>query len=901
MKLARLPDDTALSGLPSAQSGRPIASYDVTGYARGAAAQAQGAQHIGEGLAKAGRDISIGMRQRQSETDDLDIAKAESNWLLNSKFHRDELAAETEPDKLKEKYEPKFQKAYTDSAALISNPQKRALWEAKRAPDVQDHVYKTTDYAFNLTKDREIGTTNEKLTGLREAALMATDQKERDDYIKTAHLRVQALADAGYIPKAKASEIQRGWVENLSTASVQMLPPEERLKALRVPNAGSAEAAFKFFIGKGYTPEQTAGIVGNLLHESKLRPDASHDGGSGIGIAGHRLERRDALRAFAKERGTTETDFNTQLEFIDHELKTSESGAMSRLKQAKTAGEAAAAFIHFERPFGYRANGDIRTAHGYGNRVALAEQVAKGGGTASDAGPAQFIPADTRMKMEKQAETELAQNQQKASLLRGEDLERSIIDAKAGRGTMPDRSSIENDRTVTEQVRNSLLVRYDSAVGDVASAQAAWAKFQDPNAGSFNPFLKDDRDHADTIFARLGGDVNALQAVVDRTGIMPPSAATKLRGDIVSNDPNRVASALALSSNLLTRNQNIFSKTEGAKALEDNAISFRHYTDTLGMTNAEAANRIIRDQSPEYQAQIKTRLKGEDIDAKIKKELNVGDLAGAFDQVPWIPFTDPKVGFNPGARAEMFGQYAEQVKDNYLNSANGDWSLAKKMAARQVGKTWGVTSINGTSTLVQYPPERSPQFNGVENAAEAIAADAIKTVKATTGQDVTRKDVWTMPIPGRTGPAYKAGEPTPYQLWYRDKDGISQMIQPGQGREFVPDANAIKEAKTAERQAAFETQRVMADARSDPLAEAKAVPAQRRTGAQRAAVAQAAGKPQVAQMDMLDNAASEPFDRVVESETPQTAKLPSMADMTNLPPHRRAKGEKKTKVADADR
>src|SRR5690606_27356271 len=77
--------------------------------------------------------------------------------------------------------------------------------------------------------------------------------------------------------------------------------------------------------------------------------------------------------------GTTETDLQTQLEFVDHELRTSESGAMTALQQAKTPSEAAAAFIHFERPAGYAPNGDIKLAHGYGNRVGLAEQVGKAG------------------------------------------------------------------------------------------------------------------------------------------------------------------------------------------------------------------------------------------------------------------------------------------------------------------------------------------------------------------------------------------------------------------------------------------------------------------------------------------------------------------------------------------
>jgi hypothetical protein len=54
-----------------------------------------------------------------------------------------------------------------------------------------------------------------------------------------------------------------------------------------VGETGSSKEAMDFFISKGYTPEQAAGIVGNLQAESgaNLRTDAVGDQGRAYGIA----------------------------------------------------------------------------------------------------------------------------------------------------------------------------------------------------------------------------------------------------------------------------------------------------------------------------------------------------------------------------------------------------------------------------------------------------------------------------------------------------------------------------------------------------------------------------------------------------------------------------------------
>lgn len=128
----------------------------------------------------------------------------------------------------------------------------------------------------------------------------------------------------------------------------------------RGPPAGSSEhasQAMNYFVSQGWTKEQAAGIVGNLQQEStaQLNPNAlaRNDAGPGqdsLGIAQWNKGRLQNLQNFAKDRGTQYNDFNTQLQFVQHELNSTERGAGALLRKARTPAEAAIAIDHsYER------------------------------------------------------------------------------------------------------------------------------------------------------------------------------------------------------------------------------------------------------------------------------------------------------------------------------------------------------------------------------------------------------------------------------------------------------------------------------------------------------------------------------------------------------------------------
>lgn len=109
-----------------------------------------------------------------------------------------------------------------------------------------------------------------------------------------------------------------------------------------------------YFVEKGLTPEQSAGIVGNMQRESGLNPGIQEYGsGIGFGLVQWSFDRRNQLEDFAAGRGRPVSDMTTQLDFIWKELNTTERATLDafRANPNMSAGEAAMVFSQkYERP-----------------------------------------------------------------------------------------------------------------------------------------------------------------------------------------------------------------------------------------------------------------------------------------------------------------------------------------------------------------------------------------------------------------------------------------------------------------------------------------------------------------------------------------------------------------------
>jgi hypothetical protein len=114
---------------------------------------------------------------------------------------------------------------------------------------------------------------------------------------------------------------------------------------------GDAQQAINFFMSKGLTRAQAAGIAGNLLYESGFNPSAVGDGGTSFGIAQWHSGRGTAMKQWTVTHGYSATSFQGQLEYLWVELNGSERNALNKLRATTTAYDAGMAFCrYFERP-----------------------------------------------------------------------------------------------------------------------------------------------------------------------------------------------------------------------------------------------------------------------------------------------------------------------------------------------------------------------------------------------------------------------------------------------------------------------------------------------------------------------------------------------------------------------
>lgn len=488
------------------------------------------------------------------------------------------------------------------------------------------------------------------------------------------------------------------------------------------------QGMYGYLISKGATKNEALMLTGAAANESGLNPAAVHDNGTGYGMFGHRLERLAAMRSST---GAQSPTWQQQAEFALKELRSRPEG--KAVNAATTADEITAAQMAFERPQGFK-EGSPNAGHNWNGRLATIQKFAPltgqdipaGGGSAADS-PYQRIPLERRIALASDIQRGAAADtaainadREKFVANQTNTLQTQIIDGTAGHAEVlkARQEGWLTDADTINKLTNAINTR-DKAVGDVNAFNSALAT----PGFTWNHVDQQHKDMAEAGFKALGGGMDALQTVASKTGMVPTSAGVALRGAISSNDPTRVSNAMTVANNLMTSNPTIFTGVQGQNEIEQNAVSFKRYTENLGLTTQQAAQRIIAEQSPEYQASVRARVKNEDVDAIIKKQLDIGDLKSLFNEgIPLIG--RPNVEFTPEARQGMFQDYAEVFRDFYMQK--GDVGQAKELAKQQLSKLWGTTYINGKfgGNLMRYAPEKAPAYAGIPDVGARVAAQA---------------------------------------------------------------------------------------------------------------------------------------------------------------------------------
>lgn len=204
---------------------------------------------------------------------------------------------------------------------------------------------------------RELGEIDKKLKDLGEekAGLLKKENARRDAEIKqmekdAADRATEALT-TGSLPSSTGdfSRMDRGQAGGGGGAGGRYFRTSGG--SVKPADKASTDEAMRFFMGKGWTEEQAAGIVANFTAESQLNHGAVGDGGKAYGVAQWHPDRQADFRAkYGKD--IRESTRREQYEFAHYEMTDGrERGAGSRLRGAKTKAEAAGIVSeYYERP-----------------------------------------------------------------------------------------------------------------------------------------------------------------------------------------------------------------------------------------------------------------------------------------------------------------------------------------------------------------------------------------------------------------------------------------------------------------------------------------------------------------------------------------------------------------------
>ena len=146
--------------------------------------------------------------------------------------------------------------------------------------------------------------------------------------------------------------------------------------------SSNTHAAFDYFVSKGLTKRQSAGIVGNLMQESGVDPTIKQfGGGPGRGIAQWSVGGRwdtsshDNVTWYAHQHGLNRWGLKAQLHFIWFELASVGGYGMSALRHSTTINGATIAFMKdYEICGACDATNRINFAHQVFNSYATSKQ-----------------------------------------------------------------------------------------------------------------------------------------------------------------------------------------------------------------------------------------------------------------------------------------------------------------------------------------------------------------------------------------------------------------------------------------------------------------------------------------------------------------------------------------------
>jgi hypothetical protein len=279
---------------------------------------------------------------------------------------------------------------------------------------------------------------------------------------------------------------------------------------------------------------------------------------------------------------------------------------------------------------------------------------------------------------------------------------------------------IMSDHSLSDQGQKALLSTLRKQREDQIAAAETIANLNNPEF-TWDAYDSGQRNSVDAAYKMMIGDADPLSVdgqtaaaqVTLRSGFMPKSIFNAIRGAVNSGDPERMGAALEFAGQITDQMPGAMrpygSDSEVVKALDD----YRFYGEFFG--SGDAAARIIENNQPENRLR---RSNLSDAAREHAKDLKPSDIAQHFEN------SGTSVSIPDGdIQSALMGDYERMFRDHYADT--GDVGLAKNRALSDVARIYGPSGINGSETIMRYPPSAFyPPVNGSQDwMAEQLGND----------------------------------------------------------------------------------------------------------------------------------------------------------------------------------
>lgn len=791
----KLPDETALGGLPSSRSGAIIPSYDVSAIGEGLA-------RLGGNIAAASVELNKAWTADQSNKAYLSYLQFKAGEETTYQTSTDKIQPGTGAQGFAQNYVTGYRQRATDW--LNSLPSE---FRGDYAPKIfmdgdaisrdaisveHGQIKQTASDAFKATMEGAILPRAKRAAGLpdsdpRKAELLAEIEADT----------LKAIDDNPYYTEVEKDALRKAARTDVQTAFAMALSPAERMDVDPARQDQTIADRIAAIEGVSKNPSSSATGTGQFISGTwrdmirRYHPELA---------AGRSNEEIDALRVdpqlgqemidrYAAENTAILTNGGFQASpgnlYLAHFL--GPGGAMAMLSASPLVDAAkinpAAAKSNpnvFYEPdgtprsvgaviawAGQKMGGVVRTnwnktldALPYAQKVAIAAD----GGT-------QYIKQQTEIKKAQQDSYNAWKNA----------VDNGIKDGIIG---LADINRFYSSGQLTDAGdRQHFIDAIEKRDKDTLNLASAQAKLSDPGY-KWNRFADGDKKAVNLVWDNVqkqeGGSVlddqqgdtpgmqDALAAVVRQTGIIPDGAADQIRNGIYSPDGHAQDRAFLLMDALEHANRPAY------EATFDNAQRARAdiYQSLVPMVPRDVLQKML-DPMDEQAAQMREKLlpKGRELAAKIGD----GDiLNSAFGSGLPIPFIRqiPSAPGDPLEMAALRNDFNEAYAAVYAYVRNED--EAKKLAFKWLGNKWGVTDVgSGGPTVMARPPEKYyPTVEGTHHWLDEQLQSLVQEYepKAT--------DWWVMPLSGgQTETEAAAGQLPAYAVMIRDENGgIRPMI-----------------------------------------------------------------------------------------------------------------------------